>query len=236
MFACAVLQSWRAKMWRIFSQLSLVPAPTTHLHHHRCLTPRVQGPFPAHLALECLITPQVHLYIVCFIVLFALLLWTFSKLVLFNCGQEMPCFHGCRWSMVWWEPLSSASLWTREQGPACPTASLPSAGCLSLTIQGSRLRCQQCFLSVFVGMNSDDLSFIVFVGIKSSIKCLKKQLGRGPPLPMSLALHHLDPCLKERLKPCPMPRGVHLNGRRKRLLESLPPLRLFYTPMSISPT
>lgn len=76
-FAYAVLQSWRVKMWRIFSQLSLVPAPTNHLHHHRCLTPRVQGPFPPHLALECLITTQVPLYTLCYfkeMALFLLLL------------------------------------------------------------------------------------------------------------------------------------------------------------------
>lgn len=74
-----MLQSWRAKMWRIFSQLSLVPAPTNHLHHHRCLTPRVQGPFPPHLAPECLITPQVHLYIVCY----------FSEMYFFCCFCEL---------------------------------------------------------------------------------------------------------------------------------------------------
>lgn len=93
-----------------------------------------------------------------------------------------------------------------------------------------------CFFLLQYGMNGDELSFVVIIGIKSSIKCLKKQLGHGPPLHMSLALHHLDHCLRERLKPCQMPKGVHLNGKKRRHLESLPLLHLFYTPMSISPT
>lgn len=97
-FAYTVLQSWRVKMWRIFSQLSLVPAPTNHLHHHRCLTPRVQGPFPPHLALECLITTQVPLYTLLFLRdgTFFCVCGLFQNMYFFNCVKETPCFRGCR--------------------------------------------------------------------------------------------------------------------------------------------
>lgn len=98
-YCCAfpVLQSWGAKMWRISSQLSSAPAPTNHLHHHRCLTPRVQGPFPPHLALECLIPTQVPLYTLERTLNIDLLaLWTFSKLFFLIPTKETPCFHGCR--------------------------------------------------------------------------------------------------------------------------------------------
>ncbi|KAI3374932.1 hypothetical protein L3Q82_021460 [Scortum barcoo] len=48
----------------------------------------------------------------------------------------------------------------------------------------------------------------VINGIESLIRWLERQLVHGPPLPMALVLHPLDHCLRERLKPCQMPKGV----------------------------
>lgn len=68
------------------------------------------------------------------------------------------------------------------------------------------------------------------------IRCLERLWVHGRPLPTVLLLRSPALCLKEKLKPCQMLKGVRSSGRRKKHSENSPLWHLSCIQTSTSPT